>query len=105
MSGATDRTDGTQAAETVAEETGSTEKLSPEAEARAAWEEFTGNKPEDEEDGNADTGDTARSAAESGQDTSDADGDPPPEPAEEEDTSEAGEGEGESSSSATIGAA
>ena len=55
MSGENDQTDGTQAAETEAEDTGSTEELSPEAEAeaeaQAAWEEFTGNKPEDSGDG------------------------------------------------------
>ena len=108
MSGENDQTDGNQAAETEAEDTGSTDELSPEAadgaEAKAAWEEFTGTKPEDND---ADTGEDAGTAdaAGSGQDTSDIDGDPPPEPAEGEQSSEDDKGQGESSFDATDGAA
>ncbi|MYE07102.1 MAG: hypothetical protein F4Y04_07790 [Chloroflexi bacterium] len=106
MSGANDQTDGTEASETEGEDAGSTtEELTPEAEAEAAWAEFTGTKPESDEDGDGsgeEAGDT--SAAGSGQDTSDTDGDPPSEPAEGEQSSEAGEGEGESSTDSTDGA-
>ena len=60
MSGETDQTDGTQDAETEAEDAGSTEEPSPEAEAEAeaVREEFTGSKLED--DDNSETGDKAR---------------------------------------------
>ena len=84
MSGGKDQTDGTQDAETEAEEIGSTEELSPEAAEEAEKKEagavFTGAKPEDthEYDSETETGDEAGEAgsavAKSGQETSDTDG-------------------------------
>ena len=57
MSGANDHTGGTQDAETEAEDAGSTEEPSPEAEAEVVREEFIGSKLED--DDNSETGDEA----------------------------------------------
>ncbi len=61
MSGERAQTGGTQDAETESEDAGSTEALSPEAEAeaKAAWEEFTGSKLDDNDD--SETGDEAGS--------------------------------------------
>lgn len=109
MSGENDQTDGNEAEPTEAEDTGSTEGQDPETEARAAWLEFTGNRPEDDEtDEDDDSGDgegSEAAAADTGQETSDTDADPAPESAEGEQSSEDDEGEGESSSDATDGAA
>lgn len=107
MSGENDQTDGTEASETEGEDAGSTEELTPEAEAEAAWAEFTGTKPESDEDDDGDgsgeeAGDT--SAAGSGQDTSDTDDDPSSEAAEGEQSAEGAEGEGESSTDDQDGA-